>query len=511
MADMPENFFGDSHKSKAIWQKLSETSLLFRGVANAALPEADRPCPKPLLRRIHWSKEFLELFRRLLLEVASKFSFPNAPSQSESRRFKNLQDLEAAIVKAEPANESDVLEGLALEICRRLPDEPEFKTLLLEAIREASSWFDLFSPGYKFKERGQSILEKLFSSKHPASRTATSVFLGALGILFASKAVLTIVPDLLDKNLSIPVHATLEAPEKELKLKFTSGEAKETIELKLVPDKDNPPFPLRLESKDPIGVSFTSQHPVDVTFRPKSPVTVPFDFSKASLAKSGFPCPCPSKLTLDTSNLEPAATQLHKDVQAVGESLKRAHDDELNLITRVKSLEGQVIQVDTQSKLADQDFSNILATTSLTLSEKHDGIALLQWLDEKGSSEQCKVQVNAALVNSAYDVRLSPKECSSMKPNTAKNSIWSKDTVQFQINEPQDLAPIPFHVQITDAVHHWYGGSHVTFRFQPNPRHRLELLRAEPPKTSTTTSMALPTQFNPKLVETQTEGQEKER
>ena len=518
MPDTPEAYFHDFRRCEAIWQDLSEDSLLFRGAANASVPEANRPCSKSLLRRVHNSLEFLSLFRRLVLSAASKYSFPAlpplppaaAPNPPDSpwRTFRSFEDLEQAIAGT-ALNEEGVIADLALAVSYELRNHPEFATLLLETAREASSWLDLFATDYDFKERVHSFLEKLFSTKHPASRAASSVFLGAVGVLFASKAVLTIVPDLLDKNLSIPIRATLEAPEKEVKLKFVPGEVKETVALKIVPDKNNPAFPIRFQSDAPVDVQFTSKHPVSVAFQAKNPLTIPTDFvSKSSLHPPGAPCPSSSQLTLDTSNLLPAAVQLRKDIQALGEWLKTAHDDELKLGHRVSSLEDQVIQVDTQSKLVDQDFSNVLATTSVDLPENGEGKVLLQWLSERGSSRQCKVTVHASRKDSTYNVTFTPEDClpTSQQASAAARPITLP--FEFQVNEPQDLTPLPFHVQITEAVHHWYGGSHVTFRFQPNARHRLPLPLTSPEKGSTVTSVALP-QFDSPSAGAQSVGKEK--
>jgi len=171
--------------------------------------------------------------------------------------------------------------------------------------------------------------------------------------------------------------------------------------------------------------------------------------------------------------------------------------------------------------LADQEFSNVLATTSLTVPENQNGTVLLQWLKDNGASQQRKVQLQATSINKDYEYRVKftvdEKSSENCKPifqaaaseNKTVEALLSEEGSHLRINEPQDLSPIPFHFQITEAVHHLGGiRSRVTFRFQPNARHRLALA-TRPDDESTPARIIIPRRFDAQFAERQVAGKGK--
>ena len=459
-----------------LFEAMSPKSLAFRSAANTSVAESLRPLSGRVLRRVYELSDFRGLFLRVLLESTGTLTgFPRTPPfagnqfEPAPRPLPSLGTLEDHLLSLEPGSLSEITEKLIWEIQRKLTQTPAFSVLLLEANRDSNSWADLLSMDSGFKEWRKSLFDKCFSKEHPAARTATAAFGGSLGFLLGAQIVLTIVPTLEHADLRLPLDVKLENAKLELGLKPSDEPLSTKMKVTLTPDPNNPEFALKLKASEPLKVDF----------QPKGTVKVKTEFLPSDktlntkLSVSSAPCCCCAQKTSGESEargIKEEMATFESRLLSLQKKLEQNQSEDSSLSQKFGTLSKQITHAESQFMVADRDFSNVLATTSVTIPENGNGTVFLQWAEGEGLTKSCSANIKVSRDTAAYRVLLSSSDCPDSK---LKNAINGSE-MQFHLNEPQPIPPVPFHLTLTEAVHrHWWqwSGSHVTFRFQPDAHH----------------------------------------
>lgn len=457
---------------RAIFEAMPDESLAFRSAANASVSESRRPLPQRVLRRVHSRTDFRDLFLRVLLAAGNAIVLENSAT-SAVPAFDSLPALDRFLFTSLSVPGSDLQAKLIWEVQKKLIETPAFAVLLLEAERDSKSWKDLFAKDNGFGDWLKSLSEKLFSKDHPTTRAATAVLGGSMGFLLASRVVLTIVPNLLADNLTLPIHAKIENPNMDITLKDPAQTLSAKLALTLTADPDNKELPLKLKTVEPVKVDF----------QPVGTVKVKTDFvpsgktHNAGLGASSTPCCCSDSQSNADSLAKLAAVESH--LIAVEKSLDQNQSEDAklarSLFDKLETISPRVTRMETTLSSVDQDFSNVLATTSITVPENGNGLVFLQWQDEKRKPWSCNVRLDVSRSsNEMYGVSLSPS-LDTADPNSECSKLKFRE-MKLALNEPQSVTAIPYHLTITKASHRdwrslWLQQGDITLRFQPDARH----------------------------------------